>query len=91
MVGNVIEWVADWVPRSDDTSQVCGGSVGWEHGNGFDGNGYQCLLGASKTGDPGALWRGGGISDGAGSGVFAISGLNSPNATTFDFGFRAVR
>jgi len=91
MVGNVIEWVADWVPQSNDTAQVCGGPVGWNHGNGFDGNGYQCLLGAETTGDPGALWRGGGSGDGSSAGVFAISGLNTPNATDFALGFRAVR
>jgi len=91
MVGNMIEWVADWVPRSDDTAQDCGGIVGWYDANGFDGNGYQCLLGAKTTGDPGALWRGGGVTEHGSAGVFAISGLNSPISFDYALGFRAVR
>lgn len=94
MVGNLIEWVADWVPRSDDSAASCGagGANAWDTGGGFDGHGYQCLVGASTTGDPGALWRGGGTADGAdNAGVFAISGLNSPNTFDFALGFHAVR
>ena len=49
MVGNLVEWVADWVPRST----AC---PGWD---GFSDD-EMCLSGASTTADgPGALLRGG--------------------------------
>ena len=49
MVGNLFEWVADWVPRST----AC---PGW---GGFSDD-YMCLSGASDTAlGPGALLRGG--------------------------------
>jgi hypothetical protein len=90
MVGNVIEWVADWVPRSIETDVQCGHN-NWQ---GDSLHGYQCLFGAAPSGDPGALWRGSGVGDGDGSqaGVYAISGLNSPAGTFgFNLGFHAVR
>jgi formylglycine-generating enzyme required for sulfatase activity len=50
MVGNLNEWVADWVPRSTQC-QI------WR--DGFS-NDVMCLAGASETaGAPGALLRGG--------------------------------
>ncbi len=51
MVGNLYEWVADWVPRST----ACGT---WSAGVSPTGD-YQCLAGAATTGEPGALLRGG--------------------------------
>jgi len=51
LVGNVFEWVADWVPRST----ACGT---WSAGVSPTGD-YQCLAGAATTGEPGALLRGG--------------------------------
>jgi Sulfatase-modifying factor enzyme 1 len=56
MVGNVSEWVAEWVPLS---SHPCGttqqGLPGW----GTFSDDYQCLGGADTTSGPGALLRGG--------------------------------
>jgi formylglycine-generating enzyme required for sulfatase activity len=52
MVGNLFEWVADWVPRST----VCGS---WSPGVSPTGD-IQCVAGADTTGEPGALLRGGG-------------------------------
>ena len=51
MVGNLYEWVADWVPRST----ACGT---WSAGVSPTGD-DQCLAGAATTGEPGALLRGG--------------------------------
>jgi formylglycine-generating enzyme required for sulfatase activity len=79
MVGNVDEWVADWVPRST----VCGS---W--GSSSD---FQCLAGAATTGEPGALFRGGFFSDGAGAGPFSVNGFNSPSLSSFGVGFRCAR
>jgi formylglycine-generating enzyme required for sulfatase activity len=52
MVGNVYEWVADWVPRST----ACGSWSG--------SSDSQCLAGAATSGEPGALFRGGGFLSG---------------------------
>ncbi len=55
MVGNLDEWVADWVPLSTFTCP------GW---GGFS-NDFMCLSGAQDvSGGPGALLRGGGFNDG---------------------------
>lgn len=47
-VGNVFEWVADWVPRST----ACVPSL-------FGSGDQNCLVGASTAAGPGALLRGG--------------------------------
>jgi formylglycine-generating enzyme required for sulfatase activity len=90
-VGNVSEWVADWVPRS---VQASGGTCGeapytWDKNNGVGPNGYACLMGAAPDGDPGALYRGGNVNESS-AGVFAITGLNSPQSVDYALGFRAV-
>jgi len=63
MVGNLWEWVADWVPLST----VC---PGW----GAFSDDDMCLAGASTTGGPGALLRGGYFDLGTAAGVFAVDG-----------------
>ena len=82
MVGNVSEWVADWVPRS---IHPCGS---W----GSFSDDLQCLDGADVTGQPGALVRGGDFNHGAGAGVFAVFGDRGPFDGGFgSIGFRAAR
>ncbi len=81
MVGNVYEWVADWVPRST----ACGGWGGFSDDD-------QCLSGAATTGPPGALLRGGSFQNGPFAGVFYVNGAMEPNAFGAEsIGFRCGR
>lgn len=80
MVGNLWEWVADWVPLSTACS-------GW----GAFSDDTMCLAGADATGGPAALLRGGGWANGADAGVFAVSGRDTPSNVTAALGFRAAR
>lgn len=83
MVGNLTEWVAEWVPRST----ACGS---WTAGISPTGD-FQCLAGAANTGEPGALLRGGGFLNGPDAGPFAIAGHLEPSAADTVFGFRCAR
>ena len=81
MVGNVREWVADWVPAST-------ASPGW----GSFSDDMMNLSGASITATyPGALVRGGRYYSGAGAGVFALDASRAPSDLLIDLGFRCVR
>jgi formylglycine-generating enzyme required for sulfatase activity len=84
MVGNVDEWVADWVPLSTNC-------VGW----GSFSNDRQCLAGAdtSSTDGPGALLRGGNGGSGTGAGPLSITGFYEPSSNgSFSYiGFRCAR
>lgn len=83
MVGNVAEWVADWVPRST-------GCTSW--GN-FSNNGM-CLSGASTTAPgPGAMVRGGEFTftQTAEAGVFDVYAQHPPYVSLEVIGFRGAR
>ena len=82
MVGNVAEWVVDWVPFST----VC---PGWASFSNDD----MCLAGASTTQhNPGALVRGGAFAAVGGplAGPFAVHDFAPFHAAAF-IGFRCVR
>ncbi len=81
MVGNVREWVADWVPAST-------GCPGW---GGFS-NDFMCLSGASTTTTgPGGLLRGGDFTDGAAAGPLAVNGVLEASSFSAFIGFRCAR
>ena len=81
MVGNVSEWVADWVPRST----ACAGEV-------FAGTGdANCLAGVGSASGAGALIRGGGFGSGVEAGVFAVDGRNPPSFENAAVGLRGAR
>ena len=83
MVGNLYEWVADWVPLSTG----CGT---WSAGVSPTGD-DQCLAGAATTGEPGALLRGGYFNRGTGAGPLTVRGGIGPPSSSVDFGFRCAR
>jgi hypothetical protein len=83
MVGNLLEWAADWVPRSTS----CGT---WPAGVSPTVD-DACLGGAATTGEPGALQRGGFSFDGTNAGPLAVQGGNEPSHAFFTFGFRCAR
>jgi len=84
MVGNLAEWVADWVPLSTQCP-------GW----GSFSNDLMCLSGASETDtSPGALIRGGFFfGDGASgaNGPLAVIGSVAATRSQNIFGFRCAR
>jgi len=83
MVGNLYEWVADWIPRST-------GCDTWSASVSPTGD-YQCLAGAATTGEPGTLLRGGCFLIGSNAGPLAINGSLQPSYTSIYFGFRCAR
>jgi hypothetical protein len=81
MVGNLAEWVADWVPAST----AC---PGW---GGFSDD-AMCLSGASTTiTAPGALLRGGAFRFGTQTGPLAVQEAAPGPTGLFNFGFRCAR
>lgn len=81
MVGNLDEWVADWVPRSTRCP-------GW---GGFSDD-DMCLSGASTTDNgPGALLRGGSFGSTRGAGPLTVAGFEVPSSSDVLIGFRCAR
>lgn len=84
MVGNLHEWVAEWMPAST----TCGA---WSPGVSPTSD-SQCLAGADTTGEPAAVQRGGSYSNGTNSGPLAIHARTSPSIfLPENFGFRCAR
>jgi formylglycine-generating enzyme required for sulfatase activity len=84
MVGNLYEWVADWVPASTTCTS-------WSSEGTFSSDDDMCLSGASTTATaPAALFRGATYLNGAVAGPFAV-GDNYPSRSFSFIGFRGVR
>ena len=81
MVGNVAEWVADWMPMSTD----CPGWASFSDDS-------MCLAGANTTkAAPGALLRGGSFLDGSLAGPLCVDGTVEPTRSDGSIGFRCAR
>jgi formylglycine-generating enzyme required for sulfatase activity len=80
MVGNVSEWVAEWVPAAT----TC---PGW----GSFSDDMMCLSGAAEQWGPGAMFRGGSWSQASSPGVFAIRATPPPDHYGDRGGFRCAR
>lgn len=83
MVGNVWEWVADWVPAANSYSPSLFGTN--------DSNVMAIDPAASKSVGPAALIRGGNFDYGAAAGVFAVNGNNQPSNANNNIGFQCAR
>lgn len=85
MVGNLNEWVADWVPSSN----ACNG---WGAVGNFSSDDTMCLAGASTSARaPGALVRGNDFGGHLSAGPFTVYGLNPPQSSNQYVGFRGAR
>jgi formylglycine-generating enzyme required for sulfatase activity len=80
MVGNLYEWVADWVP----VSTACPGWGGFSNDN-------DCFAGASAASGPAALLRGGDYGHGTSAGPFTVSASFRPTIFGPSIGFRCAR
>lgn len=81
MVGNLDEWVAEWVPRSINCPE-------W----GAFSDDVMCFSGASASVQgPGTLIRGGSYLDGANAGPLAVDGSFRPSDSVSLVGFRCAR
>ena len=81
LVGNVWEWVADWVPFSTCLSD-------WDT---FSDD-FMALCGASETANgPGAVIRGGSRNDQRRAGPLAVGGDLRPSSSVSQVGFRGAR
>jgi formylglycine-generating enzyme required for sulfatase activity len=85
MVGNMQEWVADWLPRSTSLSGA------WSILISPTGDG-QTLGGAATDGEPGALLRGGGFLHQTAAGPLTVNAYNvTPSTFGTPVGFRCAR
>jgi formylglycine-generating enzyme required for sulfatase activity len=80
MVGNVWEWVADWVPPF---SGSCGTAL-------FGSGDLNCLAGSAQAAGTAALVRGGFYIIGTNAGVFDVNGFD-PSSAVINIGFRCAR
>ena len=85
MVGNLAEWVADWVPRSLPECVDL-----WSADASPTGD-FQCLFGASDAGEPGALVRGGEFGSMTFAGPLTLYGNVPPSGSFNVVGFRCAR
>ena len=96
MVGNVIEWTADWIQGSSVPFAPSVGTTGPDFGNDFMLGTNPASSEGSGTNFPSAITRGGGFRaglfspNGAGAGVFALNAHFSPAYSAEDSGFRCA-
>ena len=90
-MGNINEWVADWVDLDPTPANLC---TNWTTSAGIAGGDLSCFGGPGGTsadGLPGALFRWGDHGDGTIAGVFFVSAVLNPSLFDIHIGFRCAR
>jgi len=93
MVGNIHEWVADWMQGGSVPFGPNGGP-NIEPGFGEDtvsGTNSASTPGAGSTNFPAAIYRGGKFDAGSNAGMFAFSATRAPSVSDPGIGFRCAR
>lgn len=92
MVGNVWEWVGDWIQGSSTNWNPSTGNAGMDYGTDYMlGTNPAFYQGTNSTNFPSAPIRGGSWGNGAFAGVFALYADNGPSYSFNSIGFRCAR
>ncbi len=96
MVGNLVEWTADWTQGNTAPFDPPDGTAGPDFGDDFMRGTNPATAQGPGTNFPSALARGGGFKaglfspNGSGAGIFALNARFSPADAADDGGFRCV-